>query len=113
MISDMQFKMKGKKRSYSFWSWVLKKAQRKVKETEAKTVNLISVTFPSAFCMMIRYEIINTGHKYEIVIQGDYQDQYRAWKESEEQEIPEAVIVELLITENHANAKQVAAKSMA
>jgi len=46
-------------------------------------------------------------------MQGDYQDQYRAWKESEEQEIPEAVIVELLITENHANAKQVAAKSMA
>ena len=104
--------MKGKKRSYSFWSWVLKKAQRKVKETEEKTVNLISVNFPSAFCMLIRYEIINTGQKYEIVMQGDYQDQYRAWKESEEQEIPESVRVEWLITENHANAKQVVAKSI-
>jgi hypothetical protein len=112
MINDMQFKMKGKNRSYSFWSWVLKKAQRKVKETEEKTVNLISVNFPSAFCMLIRYEIINTGQKYEIVMQGDYQDQYRSWKESEEKEIPEAVRVEWLITENHANAKQVAAKSI-
>ena len=108
----MQFKMKGKKRSYSFWSWVLKKAQRKVKENEEKIVNLISVNFPSAFCMLIRYEIINTGQKYEIVMQGDYQDQYRSWKESEEKEIPEAVRVEWLITENHANAKQVAAKSI-
>lgn len=107
----MQFKMKGK-RSYSFWSWVLKKAQRKVKETEEKTVNLISVNFPSAFCMLIRYEIINTGQKYEIVMQGDYQDQYRSWKESEEKEIPDAVKVEWIITENHANAKQVAAKSI-
>jgi hypothetical protein len=112
MINDMQFKMKGKKRSYSFWSWVLKKAQRKVKETEEKTVNLISVNFPSAFCMLIRYEIINTGQKYEIVMQGDYQDQYRSWKESEEKEIPEAVKVEWIITENHANAKQVVAKSI-
>jgi len=112
MINDMQFKMKGKKRSYSFWSWVLKKAQRKVKENEEKIVNLISVNFPSAFCMLIRYEIINTGQKYEIVMQGDYQDQYRSWKESEEKEIPEAVRVEWLITENHANAKQVAAKSI-
>ena len=108
----MQFKMKGKKRSYSFWSWVLKKAQRKVKENEEKIVNLISVNFPSAFCMLIRYEIINTGQKYEIVMQGDYQDQYRSWKESEEKEIPEAVRVEWLIIENHANAKQVAAKSI-
>ena len=106
----MQFKMKGKKRSYSFWSWLLKKAQKKVRETEEKTVNLISVNFPSAFCMLIRYEIINTGQKYEIVIQGEYQKQYRAWKESKEQYIPEEVKVEWIITENHANAKQVKTK---
>jgi hypothetical protein len=87
MINDMQFK-----------------------ETEEKTVNLISVNFPSAFCMLIRYEIINTGHKYEIVMQGDYQDQYRAWKESEEKEIPEAVKVEWIIKDKHGNAKLVSIK---
>jgi len=108
----MQFKMKGKKRSYNFWSWVLKKAQRKVKETEEKTINLISVNFPSAFCMLIRYEVINTGQKYEIVMQGDYQKQYKTWKESEKQEIPEEVEVELLIIDNHTNAKQINTKSI-
>jgi len=108
----MQFKIKGKKRVNNFWSWVLKVAQKRVKDTEDKTVNLISVTFPSAFCLLIRYEIINDGQKYEIVLQGDYQDAYKLWKESEEKDIPEAVKVEWMITANHSNAKLVSAKKL-
>lgn len=106
----MQFKMKGKKIRHIFWSWILKKAQNKVKATEEKTINVVSVNFPSAFCMLIRYEIINTGHKYEIVMQGEYQEQYRAWKESEEKEIPESVKVEWIIKDRHRNAKLVSIK---
>lgn len=106
----MQFKIMGKKRSNSFWNWILKLAQKKIKATEEKIVNLISVTFPSAFCMLIRYEIINDGRKYEIVMQGDYQDAYKQWKESEEQTIPENVMVEHIIRDNHKHAKQVALK---
>lgn len=106
----MQFKIMGKKRSNSFWNWLLKLAQKKIKATEEKIVNLISVTFPSAFCMLIKYEIINDGRKYEIVVQGDYQDAYKQWKESEEQIIPESVMVEHIIRDNHKHAKQVALK---
>lgn len=108
----MQFKIKGKKRAYGFWNWVLATAQKKIKKTEDKTINVISVTFPSAFCLLVRYEVINDGKKYEIVLQGDYQDAYKQWKDSEETEIPEAVKVEWMITENHQAAKQVSAKKM-
>lgn len=106
----MQFKIKGKKRIHSFWNWILKIAQKKVKVTEDKTINIISVTFPSAFCMLIRYEILNDGRKYEIVLQGEYQDAYKQWKESEEPIIPEGVMIEHIIKNNHTNAKQVALK---
>lgn len=106
----MQFKIKGKKRRHLLWGWILKMAQKKVKATEEKVVNLISVTFPSAFCMLIRYEILNDGRKYEIVMQGDYQDVYKQWKESEEQTIPDNVMVEHIIRDNYKDAKQVALK---
>ena len=107
----MQFKIKGKRRRNSFWNWVLKTAQKKVKRTEDKTINVISVNFPSAFCMLIRYEIINDGQKYEIVLQGDYQEAYKYWKESEEKDLPEGVRVDWMISANHANAKLVTVKS--
>jgi hypothetical protein len=106
----MDFKIKGKKSKHKFWSWIFKMAQKKVKESEEKVVNVISVTFPSAFCMLIRYEIINEGKKYEIVTQGDYQEVYKKWKESEETEVSETINVEALIVDQHQKSKQVAIK---
>lgn len=108
----MQFKIKGKKRMYGFWNWLSKLAQKKIKMTEDKTINVISVTFPSAFCLLIRYEVINDGKKYEIVLQGDYQEAYKAWKESDEVEIPDSVKVEYMIMANHSIAKLVTTKKL-
>lgn len=108
----MQFKITGKRRSFNFWSKVLQHAQQRIKQVEDKTINVISVTFPSAFCLLIRYEIINNAQKFEIVLQGDYQDTYRAWKENDEKEIPDSVNVEMLIKYMHQNAKLITAKKL-
>lgn len=108
----MQFKITGKPRAFNFWNKLLQYAQQRVKRVEDKTVNVISATFPSAFCILIRYEIINNSQKYEIVLQGDYQDIYRIWKESDEPKIPESVNVELLIKSMHNSAKLVKAKKI-
>lgn len=108
----MQFKIEGKKVAFSFWNWLYKLSQKKIKKTEDKTINLISVVFPSAFCLLIRYEVINDGRKYEIALQGDYQDAYKTWKESDENETPDAVNVEWIIKENHKNSKLIANKKI-
>ena len=104
--NTMDFKMNGNKTKLKLWNWLLKISQKKVKKYEQDIVNVISVNFPSAFCLIIRYEIINEGCKYEIVSQGDYSEIYKKWKESEETIIPENVKVEYIIKEKHKVSQQ-------
>lgn len=105
----MQFTIQGKNRSHKFWIWLSKIIQKRIKKTEPKTVNVISTTFPSAFSLLIRYEIINTGNKYEIVLQGDFKNQFKEWKENQELNAP-SVNTESIIIEHHKNSTQVTNK---
>ena len=105
----MQFTIPGKTNRHKFWTWAFKVVQRKIKKTEPKTVNVISITFPSAFSLLIRYEIINTGQKYEIVLQGDFKKQFKEWKENQELDA-HSVNAESIIIEHHKNSTQVTNK---
>lgn len=105
----MQFKIMGNPGQNRFWKWVNRISQRKVKKTEDSVVDVKSVSFPSAYCILIRYEIINESSKYEIVIQGNYVAQYKAWKESGEVNlgILDDREVEILIRTNHKISRKV------
>ena len=107
--SDMQFKIKGNPGKNRFWKWVSKIAQKKIKKTDDSIIDVKSVSFPSAYCILIRYEVINEASKYEIVIQGNYVQQFKAWKEQEEP--PLGILddreVEILIRSNHIASKKV------
>lgn len=78
----MQFETKPKL-TYNFWNRVNKFVSKKVKLTEPKTVDIISTTMPSAFCLIIRYKILNSNEKYELILQGNFSDMYKRIKEDE------------------------------
>lgn len=105
----MQFTIQGKTNRYKFWTWLAKIVQKKIKKFEPKTVNVISTTFPSAFSLLIRYEIINSSKKYEIILQGDFKKQFKEWKENQELDAP-SINAESIIIEHHKNSTQVTNK---
>lgn len=78
----MQFETKPKL-TYNFWNRIHKFISKKVKSTESKTIDVISTTLPSAFCLIIRYKILNSNEKYELIIQGNFSDTYKRIKDDE------------------------------
>lgn len=79
-------------------------AQRKMKKYENLTVDIISVKFPSPFSVIIRYAITNKDEKYEIMLQGPFQDQYKkATAEKPEPGLTDQE-VEIIIRQNYRNA---------
>jgi hypothetical protein len=105
----MQFKIIGNPTKNKFWKWVNRIAQKKIKKTDDSIIDVKTVSFPSPYCILIRYEVINEGSKYEIVMQGNYVPQYKSWKEQEEpiSGILDDREVEILIRSNHTSSKKV------
>jgi hypothetical protein len=75
-------------------------SEKKIQKHEDKTIDIILVKFPSPFSMLIKYKVLNTGDKYEIVIQGYFQDAYKKYKETGEVDNN----VSLIINSEHKNA---------
>lgn len=77
--------------------------------TEDSIIDVKYVSFPSPYCILVRYEAINTNEKYEIVIQGDFVERYKEWKEREEPQfgIVDEKQLEIIIRSNHQSAKKI------
>ena len=91
-----QFTLRGSSLHHRFYSRILSFAQAKVRKHEDKVVDVISVKLPSAFCMVIRFSILNKNEKYEIVLQGQFQNVYKQQEENQ----PMDFNTEILIREN-------------
>ena len=108
----MQFKITGSPARNKFWKWVSKIAQKRIKRTEDIVIDVKSVVFPSAYSILIRYEAINSNEKYEIIVQGNYVQQYKIWKEiGEPRDFQNDVLgdrdIEIIIRTNHSSAKKI------
>lgn len=103
----MQFNIEGNPLKYKIWSSINNLVKSKLRKTEDLRIDVKSVNFPSAFCLLVRYEVINNSKKYEIVLQGDYQEKFRAFKESEGDPLGglSDKVVEGIIKSNHKRAK--------
>jgi len=103
----MQFKIAGKRTRNRFWQKVLKIAQSKVRKSEDNVIDVKSVSFPSPYCILVRYDVLNKNEKYEIVIQGDYISQYKEWRDMEEPQFGlDERQTEIIIRSNHTKAKK-------
>ena len=72
-----QFKIYGKPFLHNFYKRIYDMAQRKMKKHENLAIDVISVKFPSPFSILIRYAVTNKDEKYEIILQGPFQEQYK------------------------------------
>jgi len=106
---NMQFRIIGNPFRNRMWRRISSLAQRKIKETEDSIIDVKYVTFPSPYCLLVRYDVINVTEKYEIVIQGDFVDRYKEWKEKVEPQfgIVDEKQLEIIIRANHQNAKKI------
>ena len=98
-----QFTLRGSSLHLRFHSRILAFAQAKVRKHEDKVVDVISVKLPSAFCMVIRFSILNKNEKYEIVLQGQFQNAYKQQEENQ----PMDFNTEILIRENLKEAYKI------
>lgn len=85
-----QFEVVGNPFWYKWYEGVLKRlnkrierATKKMKKYENLVINPISVKFPTANCVIIKYEVINTKKKYEIVHQHSFASQYKYVSEND------------------------------
>jgi hypothetical protein len=71
------------KLTYKFWKAIYDFSWNKVAKTEPKTIDIISTNFPTAFCLIIRYKILNSNEKFELIKQGNFSETYKRIKEDE------------------------------
>jgi hypothetical protein len=87
----------------NFANWVKSWSEIKIQKHEDQIIDVILVKFPSPFSMLIKYKVINTGNKYEILIQGHFQEAYKKFKETGEINKN----VNLIIAEEHKNSYKI------
>jgi len=93
-----QFMIQGNKFSYKLFKWGFEFCKKKIKKHENKTIDITSIKFPSAFSMVIRFSIVNTNEKFEIVLQGYFQEAYKYFEETGK--LIETINAEVLIRQN-------------
>ena len=105
----MQFKIVGSPFRNKMWRRVNSITLKYIKNTEDNIIDVSKITFPSPFCVLIRYEILNFSEKYELVFQGDYQDKFRAYKDLDNDPLAglDEDGIETLIRTNHKRAKRI------
>ena len=100
------FVISGNTLRYRIWKKRLEKARRMVERFEDLTIDIGNILLPTSSSMIIKFTILNRKEKYELVLQGNYQDLYK--KKSEGQEItPEDINAEEIIRRKFSDAHRI------
>ena len=75
------FTIKGNRFLHKFWSRILKTAQKKTKKYQDRNIDISNILIPTPSTIIIKYSVIDTGKKYELVIQGKYPELYKKSQE--------------------------------
>ena len=81
-MPNYNFKLGGNQFLFKFYSKLQVWISKKVKKYESKTIEVISIKFPSPFVMLIRFSIINKKEKYELTLQGKYTNEYKTFTDN-------------------------------
>ena len=97
------FVISGNTLRYRYWKSRLEKAKRMVNKYEDLTIDIVNIQTPTPSSMIIKFTIVNRKEKYELVLQGNYQELYK--KSSTGAEIsPEEINAEVIIRQKIGDA---------
>jgi hypothetical protein len=100
------FKISGNKTMLRFWKGVSNIATEKIKKNSDVQVDINTIILPTASTLIIKFTILNTGKKYELVKQGKYADIYKL--QSDGNNItPEDVNAEIIIRSSISEAWEI------
>jgi hypothetical protein len=81
---------------HSFWKRMHNYSYKKLKRYEDKNIDISSILLPTSSTLIIKFTVLNTAKKYELVIQGRYAEFYKKTCEGEHIS-PEMINAPLLI----------------
>jgi hypothetical protein len=90
------FEIEGNKFQYKFWKFILNIAQNKIKKHENLKISVSNIVFPTPSSLLIKFNILNTNSRYELLLQGNYIEAYKKYSNSEDE-----------ITSNDVNAEEI------
>jgi len=77
------FTIRGNKIFHKFWTKINNISQKRVRRYQDNIVDITAVSLPTPFTMVIKFTITNTGNKFELLQQGQFQGLFRKVQDGE------------------------------
>lgn len=97
--------IKGSPIRWKLWRWINLLSVSKMKKHQDLVIDVTNIILPTPSTMIIKFTIINTGKKYELINQGRFSDLYK--KQSEGESINKDVNFDIIISDNFKFAYEI------
>jgi hypothetical protein len=108
-MKNQQFTIPGQSIFYRFFNWRFNRATKRAEKLKAKrdqyddkTFDITDVYFHSPYILIIKYKILQTNARHQIVLENNFREQYKYY--SEHKELPESIKLQTVISHHHKNS---------
>lgn len=101
----MSIKIKGSPIRWRFWKWLNNLSNNKIKKYQDLVIDVTNILLPTPSTMIIKFTIVNTGKKYELINQGKFSELYK--KQSDGEPIINDVNCDIIINNNFNSAYEI------
>lgn len=101
----MGITIKGSPIRWRFWKWLNNLSTNKMKKHQDLVIDVTNILLPTPSTMIIKFTIVNTGKKYELINQGRFSELYK--KQSEGESISNDANCDVIINNSFKNAYEI------
>lgn len=101
----MSITIKRSRIRWRFWKWLNTLSTNKIKKYQDLVIDVTNVLLPTPSTMIIKFTIVNTGKKYELINQGRFSELYK--KQSDGEQIINDVNCDIIINDKFNNAHEI------
>lgn len=84
---------------YRIWKRINEVSQKKLLKFQDLMIDVTNILVPTPSSMIIKFTVVNTGKRYELMLQGKYAEIYKETQDGEPIK-PERVNAEIVIRSN-------------
>lgn len=77
------FKIQGSPIRFKFWKWLNNLSTNKMKKYQDVVIDITNILLPTPSTMIIKFTIVNTSKKYELINQGRFSELYKKQSDGE------------------------------